>query len=167
MQIKKFSEFSGTTVEVVSESNTTKTIDESAVKFGALEVIRQAQTALAEISLLDVLSVMKPENPLRKDIIDMESKIHELTTIMGEFINNNIADAEMDTEEAPTEEPKKPEEKEDKKEDKKDPKKEVKKDPKKDDKKSAGGDKGTEEPKGKESPSKDEGTDSTDKGEEA
>lgn len=114
------------------KKETQEELSENAVRWAALEKMREVQTQLSALSLIDVLSVMKPENPLRQQVIDMEAIIHDITNQMGEFINDNLADAEDIPGEGDVESPEEEEveEPEEKKEEK--PKKEEKKPAKKD-----------------------------------
>ena len=73
-------------------------IKESEVKFQALEEMKEIQTTLGSISFISVISVMREDNPLKKDIHEFEQKLHELTVGVSEFINDNLADAVEDTE---------------------------------------------------------------------
>ena len=70
-----------------------KELDESKIKFEALNVMKEIQTTLSGLSFLDVIAVMREENPLKKEVHDLESKLHELTQMVGQFIADNIEDA--------------------------------------------------------------------------
>lgn len=121
--MKKFDKF----VEDLQEE---KQLEENAVRFAALEAMKNVQATLAGISLLDVLGVMKPDNPLKADVLAMETQLHDLSAGIGQFIADNIADVETEEQEAgeePAEEEPEPEEKPKEEKPKKEEKKPAKK----------------------------------------
>lgn len=107
------------------------------MKYEALSQLREIQSQLVGLSFLSVIAIMRPENPLKKQIIAFQDDLDQLSIQVGEFISdakNDVdyegpedeVDAELEAEEAPEEEAE-PEEKEDK-EDKADDKKKEDKD---------------------------------------
>lgn len=68
-------------------------LTESKVKFEALNVMKEIQTTLSGLTFLDVIAVMREENPLRKEVHELEAMLHELTGKVGDFIADNIEDA--------------------------------------------------------------------------
>jgi hypothetical protein len=78
-------------------------IFESEMKYQALAIAKSIHTSLAELTFIEMLSVMSPNNPAKKEVQELETKINELTGMIGEFIQKyipDVADAEVgDTEE--------------------------------------------------------------------
>ena len=105
-------------------------LSENAVRYEALTAMKEIQAQISAISLLGVLGVMREENPLRQNILDMEAQLHDLSATMGEFISDNIADVESEEGEAEDVAPEPEKEEKPKKEEKKTVK--VKKEPKED-----------------------------------
>lgn len=91
-----------------------KSITENSVRYEALTAMKEIQSSIANISLLGVLGAMRDTNPLRKEILDMEAKLHDLSAEMGQFIADNIADVETEDGEKADVEPEEKPEKEDK-----------------------------------------------------
>jgi len=79
-------------VEIIPETEVT----ENAVRYEALAAMKEIQASIANVSLLGVLGVMREDNPLRANILDMEAKLHDLSAEMGQFIADNIADVETE-----------------------------------------------------------------------
>jgi hypothetical protein len=67
----------------------TQHIQENQIKYQALQLLREVQADLTRINFLEVLSLMKAENPLRKDINKYETILNDLTTEIGKFIQDN------------------------------------------------------------------------------
>lgn len=88
------------------------TVTENEVKFQALAKMKEIQSALADLTFLDVIAVMNPENPLKKEVQKMETQINDLTKVVGDFVEANMADATEvgDEPEEPEEETEEPEE---------------------------------------------------------
>jgi len=68
-------------------------LQESEIKYQALENMKSIQAQLGSISFIDVISVMREDNPLKPEVFEMENKLHELTVIVSQFINDNLKDA--------------------------------------------------------------------------
>jgi len=68
-------------------------INERPIKFEALNTMKEIQTTLSGLSFLDVIAVMREENPLKKEVHELENKLHDLTQAVGQFIADNIEDA--------------------------------------------------------------------------
>lgn len=83
-------------------------IDEGEMKYQALSMAKEIHSALAEITFIEMLSVMSPDNPAKKEVQELETKLNELTKDVGEFIQKyipDVSDAEAnDTDELPPEE---------------------------------------------------------------
>lgn len=79
------------------------TIKESEMKFQALAKAKEIHTALATITFIEMMSLMAADNPAKKEVQELETKLNDLTTEVGEFIQKyipDVADAEPgDTEE--------------------------------------------------------------------
>lgn len=76
-----------------------ETLNESEVKFEALAIMKKIHSSLATLSFVDVIAKMREENPLRKDVNELEKALNVLTTQVGEFVTNNLEDA-VDLEQA-------------------------------------------------------------------
>lgn len=85
------------------------------MKFQALAMAKQIHTSLASITFIEMLSVMSTENPAKKEVQELETKLNELTAEVGEFIQKYIPDV-ADADPGDTEEYAEPEEAEDKEE---------------------------------------------------
>lgn len=100
-------------------------INEGEMKFQALSMAKAIHTKLASTTFIEMLSVMSPDNPAKKEVQDLETKLNTLTQEVGEFIQKyipDVADAEAGIEdmEAPEEETEDlPDEEKQKEEDKK------------------------------------------------
>jgi hypothetical protein len=84
--------------------------NEKDMRFEALQMLRQTQAALTEINFLEVISLMRPENPHKKTILQFEEDLNDLTNRIGAFIQEAKNDVEYEGEEEPEE----PEDKKDK-----------------------------------------------------
>lgn len=73
-------------------------ISENAIKYEALENMKQIQGVLGSISFIDVIGVMREDNPLKAEVLEMEDMLHELTVTVSSFINDNLKDAEVNPE---------------------------------------------------------------------
>ena len=71
----------------------TENLTESEIKFQALNTMKEIQQTLSALSFLDVIALMKEDNPLKKNVHDLENTLHKLTTDVGQFINDNMEDA--------------------------------------------------------------------------
>lgn len=88
-------------------------IDESEIKFQALANMKEIHSALAELTFLDVIQVMREENPLKKDVQKFEEELNALTEKVGKFVTDNMKDAvEMEQADIEDEEENKEEENE-------------------------------------------------------
>ncbi len=67
-------------------------LTESEMKFQALSMAKEIHTALASITFIEMLSVMNPENPAVKEVQDLETKLNELSSEVGQFIQKYIPD---------------------------------------------------------------------------
>jgi outer membrane biosynthesis protein TonB len=106
------------------------------MRFEALTQLREIQSNLVAISFLSVISIMKPENPLKSEVLDFQDNLDKLTMQIQSFISkakNDIDYEPSEEEEEELEGAVEPEEDEPKKEVKDKPKKEVKDKPKKED----------------------------------
>lgn len=78
-------------------------IKESEMKYQALAKAKEMHTALATISFIEMMSLMATDNPAKKEVQELETKLNDLTTEIGEFIQKYIPDvadaAAGDTEE--------------------------------------------------------------------
>ena len=97
--------------EVIGKVN----LNEKEMKFQALSIAKDLHTQLAQISFIDMLAVMNPENPAKKEVQALEAKINDITSEVGEFIQKYIPDvaaAEVGDleDEEPEEEPEEEEE---------------------------------------------------------
>lgn len=83
-------------------------LGESEMKYKALAMAKELHTALAELTFIEMLSVMDPKNPAKKEVQELETMINKLTTNVGDFIQKHItsvADASTsDVNELPDEE---------------------------------------------------------------
>ena len=90
-----------------------ETLSENEIKFEALSVMKEIHGQLADLTFVDVIAVMREENPLRKDVTKLEEELNELTMKVGKFVTDNLDDA-VELEQADKEEAE--EEKEEQKE---------------------------------------------------
>jgi uncharacterized membrane protein YukC len=87
-------------------------INENKMKFEALSIAKDIHGNLANITFLDMIAVMNPDNPAKKEVQELEKKLNDLTGEVGEFIQKyipDVQDAEVgdereDSEEEPEEE---------------------------------------------------------------
>jgi hypothetical protein len=66
--------------------------NESDMKYQALAMIKDIHTQLAQISFVDVMAIMNPDNPAKKEIQSFETKINDLTTDIGQLVQKYIPD---------------------------------------------------------------------------
>lgn len=67
-------------------------LNEANMKFEALAMAKELHTQLATISFIDMLGMMNPDNPAKKEVQELETKINDLTNDIGEFIQKHIPD---------------------------------------------------------------------------
>lgn len=65
---------------------------EGEMRFQALAMAKEVHNQLASTSFIDMLAVMAPENPAKKEVQELEGKINDLTTAVGAFIQKYIPD---------------------------------------------------------------------------
>lgn len=90
---------------------------EGEMKFQALGMAKELHNKLAGLTFIDMLAVMSPDNPAKKEVQSLETAINALTGEVGDFIQKYIPDvadadvgdteeyAEPEGEEEPEEEP--------------------------------------------------------------
>lgn len=72
---------------------------EGEMRFQALAAAKEIHSKLADITFIEMLSMMSSSNPAKKEVQELESDINELTNKVGNFIQKyipNVADAESD-----------------------------------------------------------------------
>ena len=83
-------------------------INENEMRYQALEIAKNIHTELAQLSFIEMLAVMNPQNPAKKEVQALEGKINDLTNEIGDFIQKYIPDVSNaeanDTDELPPEE---------------------------------------------------------------
>lgn len=62
------------------------------MKFEALSKAKQIHTELAKITFIEMMSLMNPDNPAKKEVQNLETELNVLTTKVGEFIQKYIPD---------------------------------------------------------------------------
>jgi len=80
------------TFRKLTEGKTEVPLDEKEMKFQALAIAKELHNKLASTSFIDMLAVMSPENPAKKEVQGLETKINDITTEVGEFIQKYIPD---------------------------------------------------------------------------
>jgi outer membrane biosynthesis protein TonB len=85
--------------------------NEKDMRFEALQMLREVQAELTRLNFLEVISLMKPTNPLKKTVLSFEEDLNDLTNRIGAFIQDAKNDVEYQPSEEETEEDK-PEENE-------------------------------------------------------
>lgn len=68
--------------------------NEKDIRFEALQSLRQIQAELTKLNFLDVIAIMRPENPLKKDVLQFEDDLNDLTNRIGAFIQTAKNDVE-------------------------------------------------------------------------
>jgi hypothetical protein len=66
------------------------------MKFEALSQLREIQSNLVAVSFLPVIGIMKPENPLKKDVLKFQDELDELTMKIQSFISSAKNDVAYD-----------------------------------------------------------------------
>lgn len=79
------------------------------LKFEALSQLREIQSNLVGISFLPVIAIMKPENPLKKEVLEFQDGLDELTMKIQNFISSAKNDITYDSEEGEEPESEEPE----------------------------------------------------------
>lgn len=69
-----------------------KKIHENEMKFQALGMAKELHSQLAELTFLEMLAVISPDNPAKKEIQSLETKLNDLTSEIGDFIQKYIPD---------------------------------------------------------------------------
>jgi len=91
-------------------------LQERDIRFEALQQLREIQAGLVGVSFLPVLGIMRPDNEYRKNIIEFQDDLDNLTLKVQDFISkvkNDVNYNDEDTEEEEEEEPKEDEDTED------------------------------------------------------
>jgi hypothetical protein len=101
-----------------------KDLQESEMKYQALSMAKETHSQLAELTFIEMLSMMSPENPAKKEVQALEAELNDLTNKVGDFIQKYIPDVSDAEAGDHSEEPEPEEDEKDKKDDKK-PKKPV------------------------------------------
>lgn len=76
-----------------------KNLFESKMKYQALTIAKEVHEQLAALTFIEMLSVMDPANPAKKEVQELETRLNELTTEVGTFIQKyipDVADANTD-----------------------------------------------------------------------
>ena len=68
--------------------------NETDMRFEALQMLRATQASLTELNFLEVISLMRAENPLKKDVLKFEEDLNDLTNRIGAFIQKAKNDVE-------------------------------------------------------------------------
>jgi len=90
-------------------------LQERDIRFEALQQLREIQAGLVGVSFLPVLGIMRPDNEYRKNIIEFQDDLDNLTLKVQDFISkvkNDVEYMPVEDPEAPAEDevPEKPEE---------------------------------------------------------
>jgi hypothetical protein len=75
-----------------------QTLSEGEMKFQALGIAKELHNKLAQLTFIDMLAVMSSDNPAKKEVQELETKVNALTTEVGAFIQKyipDVADAEI------------------------------------------------------------------------
>lgn len=67
-------------------------INENQMKYEALSIAKNLHTSLAELTFIEMLSVMDPSNPAKKEVQELETQLNKLTTDVGTLIQKYIPD---------------------------------------------------------------------------
>lgn len=96
-------------------NNEQNKLDEASMKYQALAMAKEVHSELAELSFVEMMGVMSPDNPAKKEVQELEKKLNELTREVGDFVIKympDVAAAEPgDTDEMPDEEDEEPSDK--------------------------------------------------------
>lgn len=74
------------------KQNDQSDLNENSMKYEALSIAKQLHTSLAELTFIEMLSVMDPANPAKKEVQELETKLNTLTSEVGDFIQKYIPD---------------------------------------------------------------------------
>jgi len=88
-------------------------LQERDIRFEALQQLREIQAGLVGVSFLPVLGIMRPDNEYRKNIIEFQDDLDNLTLKVQDFISkvkNDVDYMPVEDPEAPEEDDEKPEE---------------------------------------------------------
>ncbi|UOK16899.1 hypothetical protein [Vibrio phage phiKT1024] len=93
------------------ESKTNENLSEAerqaSMKYQALAMAKEVHSNLAELSFVEMMGVMSPDNPAKKEVQELEKQLNELTRQVGDFVIKympDVAAAEPgDTDEIPPE----------------------------------------------------------------
>lgn len=89
-----------TTKEKLSEAER-----QASMKYQALAMAKEVHSNLAELSFVEMMGVMSPDNPAKKEVQELEKQLNELTRQVGDFVIKympDVAAAEPgDTDEMP------------------------------------------------------------------
>lgn len=78
---------------MVVENVNRQQLDESEVKLAAIQKLKEIQAQLTQINFLDVVNVMKPDNPLKKEVENMEKELADVRQAVEKFVVANQFDA--------------------------------------------------------------------------
>ncbi len=80
---------------------------QASMKYQALAMAKEVHSNLAELSFVEMMGVMSPDNPAKKEVQELEKQLNELTRQVGDFVIKympDVAAAEPgDTDEMPPE----------------------------------------------------------------
>lgn len=71
-------------------------VQEGDMKYQVLAIAKEVHTRLAELSFIEMLSIMNEDNPAKVEVQDLETKLNQLTTEVGFFIQKHIPNVTMD-----------------------------------------------------------------------
>lgn len=103
--------------ESITNENLSEAERQASMKYQALAMAKEVHSNLAELSFVEMMGVMSPDNPAKKEVQELEKQLNELTRQVGDFVIKympDVAAAEPgDTDEMPPEdeegaEPQKP-----------------------------------------------------------
>lgn len=80
-------------------------LTENEVRLAAIQKLKEIQAQITEINFLDVVAVMRPENPLKKDVEAMEIALADVRAQVEKFVVDNQFDAVEAEQQANEEEP--------------------------------------------------------------
>ena len=69
-------------------------LNETEIRFEALTRLREIQSQLVGISFLEVIAIMKEDNPLKKDVLTFQDELDKLTSAVGEFVSKSKNDVD-------------------------------------------------------------------------
>lgn len=83
-------------------------INEGEMRYQALAMAKEVHSQLADLTFVEMLSVMNPNNPAKKEVQELEKKLNDLTREVGDFVIKympDVAGSEADeVDEIPAEE---------------------------------------------------------------